>query len=35
MAVKLNWSEEEKVNYTAELEKALIDAVVPVDLQEK
>ena len=35
MAVKLNWSEEEQENFTAELEKALIDAVVPVDLQEK
>jgi glycerol-3-phosphate dehydrogenase len=35
MATKLKWSEEEKVNYTAELEKALIDAVIPVDLQEK
>jgi len=34
MAVKLNWSEEEQVNYTAELENALIDAVVPVDLQQ-
>ncbi|MDM5153738.1 aerobic glycerol-3-phosphate dehydrogenase [Bacillus sp. DX1.1] len=35
MAVKLGWSKEEQMKYTAELEKALMDAVVPVDQQEQ
>ena len=34
MAAKLGWSKEEQLKYTAELEKALRDAVVPVDQQE-
>ncbi|PEY19337.1 glycerol-3-phosphate dehydrogenase [Bacillus anthracis] len=35
MAAKLGWSKEEQMKYTAELEKALTDAVVPVDQQEQ
>ncbi|KAA0764591.1 aerobic glycerol-3-phosphate dehydrogenase [Bacillus sp. SH5-2] len=35
MAVKLGWSKEEQMKYTAELEKALTDAVIPVDQQEQ
>ncbi|MEI5889932.1 aerobic glycerol-3-phosphate dehydrogenase [Bacillus luti] len=35
MATKLGWSKEEQMNYTAELEKALTDAVIPVDQQEQ
>ncbi|PEM71247.1 glycerol-3-phosphate dehydrogenase [Bacillus pseudomycoides] len=35
MAAKLGWSKEEQMKYTAELEKALRDAVVPVDQQEQ
>ncbi|MDM5187385.1 aerobic glycerol-3-phosphate dehydrogenase [Bacillus sp. DX4.1] len=35
MAVKLGWSKEEQMKYTAELEKALMDAVVPVDQQKQ
>ncbi|MCC2379710.1 aerobic glycerol-3-phosphate dehydrogenase [Bacillus wiedmannii] len=34
MAAKLGWSKEEQMKYTAELEKALTDAVIPVDQQE-
>ncbi len=35
MAAKLGWSKEEQMKYTAELEKALTDAVIPVDQQEQ
>ncbi|MFL0492063.1 glycerol-3-phosphate dehydrogenase [Bacillus sp. AFS054943] len=35
MAAKLSWSKEEQMKYTAELEKALTDAVIPVDQQEQ
>ncbi|MGH0681141.1 aerobic glycerol-3-phosphate dehydrogenase [Bacillus mycoides] len=35
MAAKLGWSKEEQMKYTAELEKALSDAVIPVDQQEQ
>ncbi|WP_459500611.1 aerobic glycerol-3-phosphate dehydrogenase [Bacillus sp. C1] len=35
MAAKLGWSKEEQMKYTAELEKALTDAVVPVDQQKQ
>ncbi|MGG0152504.1 aerobic glycerol-3-phosphate dehydrogenase [Bacillus mycoides] len=35
MAAKLDWSKEEQMKYTAELEKALRDAVIPVDQQEQ
>ncbi|MGE7863130.1 aerobic glycerol-3-phosphate dehydrogenase [Bacillus mobilis] len=35
MAVKLGWSKEDQMKYTAELEKALTDAVIPVDQQEQ
>ncbi|WP_156576429.1 aerobic glycerol-3-phosphate dehydrogenase [Bacillus luti] len=35
MATKLGWSKEEQMNYTAELEKALTDAVIPIDQQEQ
>ncbi|MED1265504.1 aerobic glycerol-3-phosphate dehydrogenase [Bacillus mycoides] len=35
MAAKLDWSKEEQMKYTAELEKALSDAVIPVDQQEQ
>ncbi|MCQ6569234.1 aerobic glycerol-3-phosphate dehydrogenase [Bacillus mycoides] len=35
MAAKLGWSKEEQMKYTAELEKALRDAVIPVDQQEQ
>ncbi|MED0872623.1 aerobic glycerol-3-phosphate dehydrogenase [Bacillus mobilis] len=35
MATKLGWSKEEQMKYTAELEKALTDAVIPVDQQEQ
>lgn len=35
MAAKLGWSKEEQMNYTAELEKALTDAVIPIDQQEQ
>lgn len=35
MADSLSWSGEEKMKYTAELEAALTDAVVPVDQQEQ
>ncbi|KAA0743430.1 glycerol-3-phosphate dehydrogenase/oxidase [Bacillus sp. AY3-1] len=35
MAAKLGWSKEEQMKYTAELEKALKDAVIPVDQQEQ
>ena len=30
MVAKLGWSKEEQMKYTAELEKALTDAVIPV-----
>ncbi|CAM4122358.1 glycerol-3-phosphate dehydrogenase [Bacillus luti] len=35
MAAKLGWSKEEQMKYTAELEKALTDAVIPIDQQEQ
>ncbi|OOR11910.1 glycerol-3-phosphate dehydrogenase [Bacillus cereus] len=35
MAAKLGWRKEEQMKYTAELEKALTDAVIPVDQQEQ
>ncbi|WOA58486.1 aerobic glycerol-3-phosphate dehydrogenase [Bacillus mycoides] len=35
MAAKLGWSKEEQMKYTVELEKALRDAVIPVDQQEQ
>ncbi|MGG2016355.1 glycerol-3-phosphate dehydrogenase/oxidase [Bacillus sp. S10(2024)] len=35
MAEALNWSGEEKLKYTAELDAALTDAVVPVDQQDQ
>ena len=35
MGAKLGWSKEEQMKYTAELEKALTDAVIPVNQQEQ
>jgi glycerol-3-phosphate dehydrogenase len=35
MSIELNWSKEQKLKYTAELNQSLIEAVAPIDEQSK